>query len=101
MVDDPPVPRDRKRIAIIAVGLLVAINLGIIAVYSTKTNNGEVALPTGLLVTIPKCGNVLIAQDAIGATLASGYRGEISLDGVALPLDEYDPTALTQGQILW
>ncbi len=101
MVDDPPVPHDRKRLVIIVVGLLIALNLGILAVHETQTNDQQVALPSAILNTVPVCGNVLIAQDAIGATLAAGYRGELTLDGVALPLDEYDSIALTQNEILW
>jgi hypothetical protein len=94
-------PRDRKRLAVIGIGLLLVVNLAIIAVYETKTNTDSVALPDAIVATSPVCGTFALQQQAIGASLAKGYKGELSLDGIALPLDEYDPRALDQGTISW
>ncbi len=94
-------PRDRKRLAIIGIGLLIAVNLAIIGVYETKTNTDAVALPDAVVQTFPTCGTFALQQQAIGASLAKGYKGDLSLDGVALPLDEYDPRALDQGTLSW
>ena len=104
MVDDardPHVPRDWKRLAVIGVGLLLAVNLAIVAVYATKTNTNTAALPDAIVATFPTCGTFALQQQAIGATLTKGYRGEISLDGTPLPLDEYDPRGLEQGTVSW
>jgi hypothetical protein len=94
-------PRDRKRLAIIGIGLLFVVNLAIIAVYETKTTSDTVALPDAIEQTFPTCGTFALQQQSIGAALAKGYKGELSLDGVALPLDEYDPRALDAGVLSW
>jgi hypothetical protein len=101
MADDPPVPRDPKRLIIIAVGLLLALNVTILAVYATKTDDQVIALPSAIVRTFPTCGQVAFAQQPIGATFATGYHGELSLDGTPLPLDEYDARSLEQGTALW
>lgn len=101
MVEDPPVPRNPKRMVVIALGLLVAVNLGIVAVRSTKTDETTVALPRAIVRTYPKCGGINVAQQAIGAALLSGYRGELALDGTPLPLDEYVDFAAASGTVLW
>jgi len=94
-------PRDWKRLTVIGVGLLIAVNLAILAVYATKTNTEPTALPDAIVATFPICSTFAVQQQAIGAVLAKGYSGELSLDGVPLPLDEYDPRALEQHTISW
>jgi hypothetical protein len=94
-------PRDWKRLAIIGVGLLIVVNLAIIGVYETKTTSDTVALPDAIVQTFPTCGTFALQQQSIGASLAKGYKGELSLDGIALPLDEYDPRALEDGTLSW
>lgn len=98
-----PPRRDWKRIAIIVVVLLVAINLAAIGIRSTVTNSGEggEALPESILSTNPPCGTLVLAQSEIGAQIATGYRGELALDGVPLPADEYDKLQLADNTLSW
>jgi hypothetical protein len=101
MAEDVRIPRDWKRLTIIGVGLLLVVNLAIIAVYETKTNTDTASLPDAIVATSPTCGTFALQQQAIGASFAKGYTGELSLDGAALPEDEYDPRSLEQGTASW
>jgi len=97
-----PPRRDWKRIAIIGVVLLIAINLAVIGIHATVTDTGSgEALPESILSTIPPCGEIVLAQSAIGAQIATGYSAELSLDNVPLPADEYDKLQLVNNIVLW
>ena len=102
MTDDVAVPRNIWRTVILAFGVLVAVNLAIIAIRSTRTETTVAALPAGIHSVNVCSGTVQRPQQAIDVQLDAGYDGELTLDGIlALPRDEYEPRALDANEILW
>jgi hypothetical protein len=101
VTDDIPVPRDRRRTAIIIGGLVIAANFAVIAIRSTDESQPTSRLPTGLAGIIPGCNTIARPQDTVGAEFLSGYTGELSVDGTPLPLDEYDHNPASTGVVSW
>ena len=58
-------------------------------------------LPSGLLELFPPRGQLVRPQDQIGAQLAKGWTGELTLDSTPLPDDQYDPIEKANNAIIW
>jgi hypothetical protein len=101
MTDDIVVPRNTKRTIIIAVGLLVAVNFAIFGALATKNSTSTPDLPTGIIELFPARDLVVPAQQQVGVHLEEKLTGELALDGVPLPIDEYEPNGIDVGFIFW
>ncbi len=101
MTDDIPVPRNWKRTIIIVAGCVLALNLFIAGAMATRNTTHTADLPQGIDYLLPPRDQVVRAQDDIGVQLLRGFKGELTLDGRALPEDQYDRNGLDLGTILW
>lgn len=101
MTDDIAVPRDWKRTAIIVAGCVIALNLFIAGALATRNTTHTSDLPEGIEYLLPPRDQVVRAQDQIGIQLTLGYKGELTLDGRALPADQYDRNGIDLGTIVW
>ncbi len=101
MTDDIAVPRDTKRTLIIVGGLVLAFNLMVAGIYATKNNTTTPDLPVGVQELFPSRDQVVLSQGQIGVQLDKTLTGELTLDGTALPLDEYEQNGLDLGTIFW
>jgi hypothetical protein len=96
---DPPaaVPARRRlfqhpgRVAIIAITLLVALNLGIVLINeSDTTTTGDKALPVDVEAVSPTPNAITGLIDDVTADLADQYTGVLVIDGVEIPEDQLD-----------
>jgi hypothetical protein len=72
---------------IVVGGLLLAVNVVIIGGFMQRTNT-EPLLPTTILELIPKPGDLVSPQSAIGVDLRADQTGVLLFDGVEIPEDE-------------
>ncbi|HEY1737300.1 MAG TPA: hypothetical protein VGI86_01240 [Acidimicrobiia bacterium] len=94
-------PRNLKRTIIIVLGALLALNFAIIGVHATRSTTATPDLPSGILELFPPRGQLVRPQDQIGAQLAKGWTGELTLDSTPLPDDRYDPIEKANNAIIW
>jgi hypothetical protein len=96
----PSTPRKKPyRTIIVVVGLLIAVNVIIIAGHSTKPNS-EGTLPVAIEASglEPKPGDIVSPDSTIGVNLANTFQGYLEFDGVPIPLDQLQVQA-TEGII--
>jgi hypothetical protein len=91
MADSAPTrPRKKPyRTIIVVVGLLVAVNVIIIAGLSQKPNS-EGTLPAAIEPSglLPKPGDVVSPDSTIGVNLDNKEQGYLEFDGAPIPLDQ-------------
>src|SRR6476469_5168195 len=80
-------PRKPARILIVVGGLLLAVNVLIIAGVSQR-DNAQPLLPSAIEELIPKPGDLVSPQSAIGVNLRDDLTGALQLDGIEIPLDQ-------------
>jgi hypothetical protein len=80
-------PRNPLRVLIVVAGLLLAVNVWIIAGVSQRTNR-EPTLPNAIEELIPKTGDLVSPQSTIGVNLRDDLSGALQFDGVEIPLDQ-------------
>ena len=101
MADPAPAgPRKKTyRTVIVIAGLLVAVNVLIIAGLSQKTNT-EGTLPAAIEPNglLPKPGDIISPDSTIGVNLRNDLQGYLEFDGVPIPLDQLQVQA-TEGII--
>ncbi|HEX4493984.1 MAG TPA: hypothetical protein VH914_22470 [Acidimicrobiia bacterium] len=101
MADSAPIrPRKKPyRTIIVVAGLLLAVNVIIIAGISQRTNS-EGTLPAAIEPNglLPKAGDVVSPESTIGVNLRNDLQGYLEFDGVPIPLDQQEIQA-TQGII--
>jgi hypothetical protein len=93
-------PKHPERVAIIAVGLLVAVNLAWFGYRSQDTSTGSRNRPDAVSEVYPAEDSVIRPQDTVGFDLRDGLRGVLSLDGARIPEDQYEGDAAV-GQVFW
>lgn len=89
--------RKPYRTLIVVGGLLLAVNVIIIAGISQRQNT-EGTLPTAIEEVIPKPGDVVSPQSTIGVNLRNDLQGALEFDNAEIPLDQLQ-TQPTQGII--
>jgi hypothetical protein len=90
MADRRAAPRrNLSRMIIVVGGLLLAVNIFIVAGHSQRTNT-EPTLPTSIEELIPKPGDLVSPQSTIGVNLDNTLSGELELNGQVIPLDQLD-----------
>lgn len=72
---------------IVVGGLLLAVNVLIIAGVSQR-DNSQPLLPTAIEELIPKPGDLVSPQSTIGVNLRDDLTGVLQLDGVEIPQDQ-------------
>jgi hypothetical protein len=91
MADSAPIrpAKKRYRTVIVIVGLLVAVNVIIIAGLSQKTNT-EGTLPSAIEPSglLPKPGDVISPDSTVGVDLRNDLQGFLEFDGTQIPLDQ-------------
>jgi hypothetical protein len=89
----------RYRTIIVIVGLLLAVNVIIIAGLSQRTNT-EGTLPAAIEPSglLPKPGDIVSPNSTIGVNLENNEQGYLEFDGVQIPLDQLQVQA-TEGII--
>jgi hypothetical protein len=80
-------PRKPIRVLIVVGGLLLAVNVWIIAGVAQRTNT-EPLLPSAIEELIPKPGDLVSPQSTIGVNLRDDLTGALQLDGVEIPQDQ-------------
>ncbi|HEY3672542.1 MAG TPA: hypothetical protein VGN51_16520 [Acidimicrobiia bacterium] len=79
------------RVAIIAITLLVALNLGIFLINeSDTTTTGDKALPVDVEAVSPAPNAITTLVDTVTADLADQYTGVLVIDGVEIPEDQLE-----------
>jgi hypothetical protein len=86
-----PPARHPWRIAIVAVGLLGVLNLGILIAANTDTSEpGTENLPSSVERVAPSPGDVTGLVTDVAADLAAGLTGVLLVDGACVPEDQLD-----------
>ena len=80
-------PRKPLRVLIVVGGLLLAVNVWIIAGVSQRTNR-EPTLPSAVEELIPKPGDLVSPQSTIGVNLRDDLSGALQFDGADIPQDQ-------------
>jgi hypothetical protein len=80
-------PWKPARVLIVVGGLLLAVNVWIIAGISQRTNS-QPLLPNAVEELIPKPGDLVSPQSTIGVNLRDDLTGALQLDGVEIPKDQ-------------
>ncbi|MDQ1448621.1 MAG: hypothetical protein QOC79_1592, partial [Actinomycetota bacterium] len=80
-------PRKPMRVLIVVGGLLLAVNVWIIAGVSQRTNR-EPTLPSAVEELIPKPGDLVSPQSSIGVNLRNDLSGALQFDGAEIPQDQ-------------
>ena len=85
----PPSPKARRTIRLLIVfgGLLLAVNVIIIAGVSQRTNS-QPTLPTEIEELVPKPGDLISPEATIGVNLRNDLQGVLQLDGAEIPQDQ-------------
>jgi hypothetical protein len=88
MADRRAAPRRNlwRTVAVVG-GLVLAVNIFVIAGHSQRTNT-EPTLPTTIEELIPKPGDLVSPQSTIGVDLQNTLSGELELNGQVIPLDQ-------------
>jgi hypothetical protein len=86
-----PLFRHPWRVAILAIGLVAVLNLGVIlAANSDTTPGGKASLPTDIESISPANGALAGLVDDVTVNLADSYTGVLVIDGVEIPEDQLD-----------
>jgi hypothetical protein len=93
-------PRHPERVAIVAVGLLLAINLAWFGYRSQDTSTASKNRPDAVSEVFPSEDSVSKPQDTVGFDLRDDLRGVLELDRVRVPEDQYEGDAGV-GQVFW
>lgn len=101
MTDHIVVPRNWRRTAIILVGVVVAINMLVIGGFATRNTTATSDLPAAIEELFPPQDQVVRAQEQIGVRVDPEWTGELKLDGVPLPIDEYEQQGIEVGYVFW
>jgi hypothetical protein len=75
------------RVLLVVGGLLLAANVWIIAGVSQRTNS-EPLLPNAIEELVPKPGDLVSPQTAIGVNLRDDLTGVLEFDGAEIPKDQ-------------
>jgi hypothetical protein len=79
--------RNPVRVLIVVGGLLLAVNIWIIAGVSQRTNS-QPTVPTAIEELIPKPGDLVSPQSTIGVNLRDDLQGVLEFDRAEIPLDQ-------------
>jgi hypothetical protein len=93
-------PRHPERVAIVAVGLLIAVNLAWFGYRSQDTSTASRNRPDAVSEVFPSEDSVSRPQDTVGFDLRDDLRGVLELDRVRIPEDQYEGDAAV-GQVFW
>lgn len=74
---------------IVVGGLILALNLAVVAVVNSDTNPvGVQNAPRAIQSLTPERGALIQPQDDVGVDLVDTYTGVIKIDGVEIPEDQ-------------
>jgi hypothetical protein len=93
-------PQHPERVAIISIGLLIAINLAWFGYRSQDTSTGSRDRPAAVSQVYPMEDAVARPQDTVGFDLQDKYHGVLELDRQRIPEDQYEGDAQV-GQVFW
>lgn len=81
-------PEHPLRVAVVVVGLLVAVNAAIIGARSQE--NGPVApqRPVEIEQLFPQESQRILPQDIVGAQVENKFQGQLTIDGTLIPKDQ-------------
>jgi hypothetical protein len=80
-------PRKPLRVLIVVGGLLLAVNVVIIAGFAQRTKPGT-TLPNAIEELIPNPGSVVSPQSTIGVNLRDDLSGALQFDRAEIPKDQ-------------
>jgi hypothetical protein len=84
-----PLFRHPWRVAIVAVGLIAVLNLGVILIANSDTTpGGKVELPTDVESISPTNGALASLVDDVTVDLADNLTGVLVIDGHEIPEDQ-------------
>jgi hypothetical protein len=93
-------PRHPERVAIVAVGVLVAINLAWFGYRSQDTSTASRNRPAAVSEVYPAEDSVIRPQDTVGFDLRDEFHGVLLLDNQRIPEDQYEGDGAV-GQVFW
>jgi hypothetical protein len=93
-------PQHPERVAIVAIGLLIAVNLAWFGYRSQDTSTASRNRPDAVSEVFPSEDSVSRPQDTVGFDLRDDLRGVLELDRVRIPEDQYEGDAAV-GQVFW
>ena len=84
--------------------MLVVFTVGAIGIFvgayranSDPSSNNGCNQPAAIEVLYPQCNTLILNQAQVGVDMAPGYTAELTVNGIAIPLDQTDnrPAAST------
>lgn len=94
--DDAPQPQRRRvfehpgRVAVVVVGMLVVLNLGVWLIATSESGAPGPTLPEHIEMLSPAPGDVAKSQDTIIVDLRTGLTGSLVVNGHEIPRDQLE-----------
>lgn len=82
-------PTHPARVAIVVGGLILAANLGALAIGGTDTDPPGGSRPSSIEAVFPEDGTVVRRQETVGVDLRAGLTGVLTVHDVRIPEDQY------------
>ena len=83
--------RHPGRVAVVVVGLLIVLNLGVVLLNSSDTSQGGgPTLPVTVESISPERGELTTLIDTISVDLRDDLTGVLVIDGIEIPEDQLD-----------
>ena len=93
-------PKHPERVAVVAIGLIVALNLAWFGYRATDTSTAADKRPAAVDLVFPAEDSVVRPQETVGFDLRDDLVGVLLLDGVRIPEDQYEGDRAV-GQVFW
>ena len=93
-------PKHPERVAVVAIGLIVAANLAWFGYRATDTSTAADRRPDAVDLVFPAEDSVVRPQETVGFDLRDDLVGVLVLDGVRIPEDQYEGDRAV-GQVFW
>ncbi len=87
----PPLFKHPGRIAIVVLGLIAVVNLGVFVLAKSDTSReSSTGLPIDIVSLQPRPGELIRPQDTVTAQVRTSLTGVLVLDGQEIPEDQTD-----------
>jgi hypothetical protein len=81
-------PEHPMRIAVVVVGVLIAVNVAVIGARSQHDGPASPQRPVEIQQLFPEENQRILPQATVGADLRDEFTGQLTIDGTLIPKDE-------------